>query len=201
MTDEPAASQKGGGVSWPILIGVGAFLALSGVFASFLLQTGRDASTIPSVLIGRQAPLTPLPAVPGLVDPAGSPLPGFEPALFAGQVTLVNVWASWCGPCREEHPLLMDLARVPQLQIFGINYKDKPEQAAGFVGRLGNPYDAVGADQTGRTAIEWGVYGVPETYLVGPDGAIAYKHVGPLTPEVVRDTILPEIERLSTPAG
>ena len=200
MTDE-ASTPRRAGVSWPIMAGAGAFLALCAVFAGMLLQSDRDVSAIPSVLIGREAPKTVLPPVEGLSDASGAPMPGFDSAVLAGRITLVNVWASWCVPCRDEHPLLMELARDERLQIVGINYKDKPQQAVTFIERLGNPFTAVGADPNGRAVIDWGVYGVPENYLVGPDGRIAYKHVGPLTPEVITGKLLPEIERLSAPAG
>lgn len=201
MTGEPSKDAGKGGISWPIMAGAGAFLVLCGIFAGMLLQPDRDVSSIPSVLIGREAPTTPLPPVEGLLDADGTPVPGFDPAMLAGRVTLVNVWASWCVPCRDEHPLLVDLARDSRIQIIGINYKDKTEQAVSFISRLGNPFDAVGVDSNGRAAIEWGVYGVPETYLVGPDGRIAYKHVGPLTPQVISDRILPEAARLAGGAG
>jgi cytochrome c biogenesis protein CcmG/thiol:disulfide interchange protein DsbE len=110
-------------------------------------------------------------------------------------VTLVNVWASWCAPCREEHPLLLALSQDKRFSIAGLNYKDKAENARRFLGSLGNPYSAIGVDSAGRTAIDWGVYGVPETFLVGRDGKIAFKHVGPLTEQVVTGSLLPQIEK------
>ncbi len=153
------------------------FLALVGVFA-FRVTDGADRSVVPSALIGKPAPAGALPALePGL--------PGFDPAALEGRVTLVNVFASWCAPCRVEHPLLMELAETPGLQLAGINYKDKLPAATAFLAELGNPYDAVGVDADGRRGIEWGVYGVPETFLVGPEGTILAKHVGPLTREVL----------------
>lgn len=153
------------------------FLGLAAVFA-FRVTDGADRSVVPSALIGRAAPAGALPALD-----AG--LPGFDPAALAGEVTLVNVWASWCAPCRVEHPLLMELAATPGLRIVGLNYKDRMPNALAFLAELGNPYDAVGVDADGRRGIEWGVYGVPETFLVGPEGTILRKHVGPLTPEVM----------------
>ncbi|MHB2267552.1 DsbE family thiol:disulfide interchange protein [Aliihoeflea sp. PC F10.4] len=164
------------------------FLGLAGVFLVMLLS-GRDASVVPSALIGAPAPQTNLPPL------EGSSLPGIESAAFDGELTIVNVWASWCAPCRQEHPLLMDLAEDEGLTIAGLNYKDRPEQARGFLAELGNPYDAIGVDGSGRTAIDWGVYGVPETFLVGPDGTILYKHVGPFTPQSMRDGLMAAIER------
>ena len=172
------------------------FLALSGVFLVQLIS-GKDTSVVPSALIGRPAPQTDLPPLEGMN------LPGLSSEAFSGRVTLVNVWGSWCLPCRQEHPLLMQLATNERVVIAGLNYKDKPENARRFLGDLGNPYDAIGVDQNGRAAIDWGVYGVPETFLVGPDGTIRYKHVGPFTPESIRESLMPEIEKAlaERPAG
>lgn len=164
------------------------FLALAGIFLMQLLS-GRDISTVPSALLGEQAPETNLPPLPGL------DLPGLNSADFKGKVTLVNIWASWCAPCREEHPVLMALAQDKRFAIAGLNYKDQAENARRFLGDLGNPYAAIGIDEAGRTAIDWGVYGVPETFLVGRDGKIVFKHVGPLTVEATQRTLLPEIEK------
>lgn len=171
-----------------VLLPLAAFLLLAALFLMQLLS-GRDAATIPSALIGAPAPATALPPLPG------SPLPGLDSAALKGDVTLVNVWASWCAPCREEHPVLMALAADGRLRVAGINYKDKAENALRFLGELGNPFDAIGADTSGRTAIDWGVYGVPETFLVGRDGRILYKHVGPLTPESVSGELMPEVAK------
>jgi cytochrome c biogenesis protein CcmG/thiol:disulfide interchange protein DsbE len=168
----------------PLLV----FLGLAGLLLSQLLS-GRDTSVIPSALIGAPAPQTALAPVDGIDRP------GFYPATFGGEVTLVNVWASWCAPCREEHPLLMQLAQDERIKIAGINYKDSAANAARFLSELGNPFAAVGADSNGRAAIEWGVYGVPETFLVGRDGRIAFKHVGPLSAEAVQSALMPEIEK------
>lgn len=182
-TQKPTGSRKLF-VLLPLLV----FLALAGVFLMQLLS-GRDLSVIPSALIGHDAPKTELPPLEGVS------LPGLNSAEFAGKVTLVNVWASWCGPCREEHPVLLELSKDPRIVVAGLNYKDKPENARRFLGDLGNPYKAIGVDQHGRTTIDWGVYGVPETFLVGKDGKIAFKHVGPLTPEAVTATVMPAIEK------
>ncbi len=122
-------------------------------------------------------------------------LPGLDSSAFAGKVTLVNVWASWCAPCREEHPLLVALANDGRFAIAGLNYKDSAENARRFLGGLGNPYSAIGVDGSGRTAIDWGVYGVPETFLIGKDGRIRYKHIGPLSEQAVADRLMPEIEK------
>ncbi|MBX3583408.1 MAG: DsbE family thiol:disulfide interchange protein [Rhizobiaceae bacterium] len=164
------------------------FLGLAALFLMQLLS-GRDVAEIPSALIGQQAPQTKLPALEGLQVPA------LDSADFAGRVTLLNVWASWCAPCREEHPRLLALSQDKRFVIAGLNYKDSPENARRFLGSLGNPYGAVGVDSSGRAAIDWGVYGVPETFLIGKNGTILYKHVGPLSEQAVRDKLLPEIEK------
>ena len=129
-------------------------------------------SKIPSALIGRPAPQTALPPLEGLAS-NGAPVPGLDPAAFKGNVSVVNVWASWCVPCHEEAPLLTELAKDKRLQVVGINYKDAPDNARRFLGRYGNPFGIVGVDGNGRASIEWGVYGVPETFVVGRDGIIA----------------------------
>ncbi|WP_378946864.1 DsbE family thiol:disulfide interchange protein [Mesorhizobium sp. ANAO-SY3R2] len=182
-TQKPAGSRKLF-VLLPLLV----FLALAGIFLMQLLS-GRDLSVIPSALIGHDAPKTELPPLEGMS------VPGLNSADFVGKVTLVNVWASWCAPCREEHPVLLELSKDQRFAIAGLNYKDKPENARRFLGDLGNPYRAIGVDQHGRTTIDWGVYGVPETFLVGKDGKIAFKHVGPLSPEAVTATLMPAIEK------
>jgi len=168
----------------PLLI----FLLLAGVFLMQLLS-GRDLSVVPSALIGQMAPKTELPPLEGMQ------VPGLNSADFTGKVTLVNVWASWCAPCREEHPVLLELSKDQRFSIAGLNYKDKPENARRFLGDLGSPYKAIGVDPNGRTAIDWGVYGVPETFLLGKDGKVAFKHVGPLSPEAVATTLMPAIEK------
>ena len=186
-------------LAWGVFVPALAFFALVVVFAIMLTQEGRDTSTLPSALIGLAAPQTPLPPVAGLFDATGAPVPGLKPDQLLGKISLVNVWASWCAPCRQEHPFLMSLAEDPRLQIVGLNHKDKSENAVQFLDSLGNPYDLVGADTNGRASIEWGVYGVPETFLVGPDATIRYKHTGPLTPEIIERDLMPEIEKLSAP--
>jgi cytochrome c biogenesis protein CcmG/thiol:disulfide interchange protein DsbE len=163
----------------PVLI----FAALAGLFLVRLFS--GDPSKVPSVLIGRPAPAFTLAPLEALKDPSGQPIPGLSAGDLKGRTTIVNVWASWCGPCRQEHPLLMDLAKDPSVRVVGINYKDNPENARRFLGALGNPFTAVGVDPNGRTAIDWGVYGVPETFVIGPDGTIRHKHIGPLTPETL----------------
>jgi len=168
------------------------FVALAAIFA-LQLASGRDESVIPSALIGKPAPSLDLPALSGL-QKDGQAVPGIDPTSFKGEVTLLNVFGSWCVPCRLEHPLLMQLAQDKRFRLAGLNYKDKTENALAFLGDLGNPYAMVGADTSGRAAIEWGVYGVPETFLVGRDGIIAYKHVGPLSEPAIKNELLPAIE-------
>ena len=175
-----------------VLLPLVAFLGLAALFF-FRLGAG-DPSRIPSALIGREAPATDLPAVAGL-ERNGQPVPGIVPADFKNAVTVLNVWASWCVPCRDEAPVLLKLAGDKRIRLVGINYKDQADNARRFLGRFGNPFAASGADANGRAAIEWGVYGVPETFIVGRDGRIAYKLVGPLTPENLEQVMKPEIEK------
>ncbi|GJD49412.1 Thiol:disulfide interchange protein CycY [Methylobacterium crusticola] len=158
-----------------------AFAGLAGIFLGKLLTTGYDPSSVPSALIGQPVPAFALPGVPGLVA-EGGPVPGFSSDDLKGRVTVVNVWASWCAPCQVEHPMLVRLAG-DGVNLVGIDYKDQPENGRRFLGRHGNPFRAVGADESGRVGIDLGVYGVPETYVVGPDGRIREKLVGILTPE------------------
>lgn len=169
-----------------------AFAALAALFW-YRLGTG-DPSSIPSALIGRPAPQTALPPLPGLTA-EGAAVPGLDPAVFKGKVTLVNVWASWCVPCHDEAPLLVALGRDKRLQLVEINYKDAPDNARRFLGRYGNPFGIVGLDGNGRAAIEWGVYGVPESFIVGREGTIVYKMVGPITPENINTVLKVELEK------
>ncbi|MET0722748.1 MAG: DsbE family thiol:disulfide interchange protein [Tardiphaga sp.] len=165
------------------------------VAALFWFKLGAgDPARLPSALIGRPAPATALPALEGLMA-NGAPVPGLDPAVFQGRVSVVNVWASWCVPCHEEAPLFTTLAQDKRIQIIGINYKDAADNARRFLGRYGNPFGIVGVDGNGRAAIEWGVYGVPETFIVGRDGRIAYKLVGGVTPENFERVLKVEIEK------
>jgi cytochrome c biogenesis protein CcmG/thiol:disulfide interchange protein DsbE len=175
-----------------VLIPLLAFLGLAVLF--FVRLGSGDPSQLPSALIGKPAPSVDLPAVDGL-NRDGKPVPGIANADFLGKVTLVNVWASWCVPCHDEAPLLMQLAQDPRIRVAGINYKDQPENARRFVGRYGNPFAAVGADGNGRVSIDWGVYGVPETFVVDRDGRIAYKLVGPISADNLVTTLMPQLEK------
>ncbi|MEO1104166.1 MAG: DsbE family thiol:disulfide interchange protein [Devosia sp.] len=154
-----------------------AFAVLAGLFA-FRVTDGADRSVVPSALIDRTVPNVAFPEL-------NASAPGFDPQSLKGKVSLVNVFASWCGPCRVEHPLLMALSERDGLNIVGLNYKDQQSAAERFLAELGNPYDVVGVDPDGRRAIEWGVYGVPETFIVDTEGVIRAKHVGVLTQEVL----------------
>ena len=193
MTDAP--SPHAGGPARRrllVLLPLAVFAALAALF--WFRLGDRDVSRIPSALIGRPAPQTALPALDGLMRD-GTPVPGLDPAAFRGKVSVVNVWASWCVPCHEEAPLLVALSADRRIRLVGINYKDKADNARRFLGRYGNPFDAVGVDGNGRSAIEWGVYGVPETFIVGRDGRIAYKLIGAITPENIARVLKPEIDK------
>jgi cytochrome c biogenesis protein CcmG/thiol:disulfide interchange protein DsbE len=172
----------------PLLV----FAALAALF--FLRLGSGDPSRIPSALIGRPVPDTALPPLPGL-ERDGKPVPGVTPDLFRGAVTLVNVWASWCVPCHDEVPFLLQLAEDRRIQVVGINYKDVPDNARRFLGRYGNPFAASGSDANGRASIDWGVYGVPETFVVGRDGRIAFKLVGPITQENFDNGLKPALDK------
>lgn len=173
------------------------FVGMGGMFL-LALESGRDPQALPSALQGRAAPATSLPPLEGARLADGRPVPGLTfPAGGTGRPALVNVFASWCAPCRAEHPLLMRLAADPRFDLVGINYKDKPEQASGFLEELGNPYAQIGADEDGRAGIDWGVYGVPETFLVSPEGTVLWKATGPLTPAIIQQELLPRLEAAS----
>jgi len=190
-----SASREGGGKRQRnvlVLLPLVVFLALAGLF--FYRLGSGDPSRIPSALIGRPAPLTDLPPLPGL-ERDGKEVPGLTNAMFQGNVTLVNVWASWCVPCHDEVPFLEKLSKDKRIQLVGINYKDGPDNARRFLNRYGNPFVATGRDDAGRASIDWGVYGVPETFLVGRDGRIAFKLVGPITEDNLAQVLGPEIER------
>lgn len=162
------------------------FVGLSAVFLYRLATNTGDA--IPSALINKSVPQFSMPPIPELIRD-GQQVPGLSTADLKGQVTLVNIFASWCAPCRDEHPLLVELAKDKRFRLVGLNYKDQPENARRFLGALGNPYAAIGSDSAGRTAIDWGVYGVPESFIVSKTGTILYKHVGPLTEEAIKGPI------------
>jgi cytochrome c biogenesis protein CcmG, thiol:disulfide interchange protein DsbE len=169
------------------------FLLPAALFAvlvvAFAVGLRHDPHLLPSALIDRPAPDF---ALPGLFESAK----GLTRYDLDGRVTLVNFFASWCAPCREEHSELMALGRLPGVTLDGIAYKDKPEETRRFLERLGNPFGHIGVDRNGTTAIDFGVYGVPETYVVDATGHIRYRHVGPVTAEDVKSEILPLIQQL-----
>ena len=175
-----------------VMVPLAVFLALTAIFVVRLFS--GDPSRIPSALIGQPAPAVDLPPVVGL-ERDGKAIPGISAADFRGHVTLVNLWASWCIPCHDEAPFLLELGGDTRIRLVGINYKDQPDNARRFLNRYGNPFIASGADQTGRAAIEWGVYGVPETFLIGRDGRIAYKLVGPISAANFEREVKPAIEK------
>ena len=184
--------------SWPTLIPLVLFLSLAGIFVYQLLD-GGDPSQVPSPLIGQPIPEFNLKPLVGLDGPDG-PLPGLASAdLRKGEVTLVNVWASWCVPCRDEHPILMDMASKHGVRLVGINYKDAPENALRFLGTLGVPFRAVGVDASGRAGIDWGVYGVPESFVVDGSGFIRFKQIGPIASQAALDNLLAELAKAKIP--
>ena len=192
MGEPPISGAPSRSRRWVVALPLLGFMAVAGLF--LLRLYGGDPSKIPSALIGRPAPQTALPQLEGLVD-NGVQVPGLDPSVFKGKVSVVNVWASWCVPCHDEAPLLTELGKDKRLQLVGINYKDTPDNARRFLGRHGNPFGFVGVDGNGRGSIEWGVYGVPETFVVGRDGTIRYKMVGPVTPANLDSVLKVQIEK------
>lgn len=161
--------------------------------AAFYWGLFNSDERLPSVLIGKPVPVFELPPIEGRSD-------GLVTADLLGQVSIVNVWASWCVPCRVEMPLLNELAARDAVAIFGINYKDDPDKALAFLAELGDPYTRIGADRAGRASIDWGVYGIPETFVVDAQGRIAYKHIGAFTRQSLEADILPVVRRLQSGA-
>ncbi len=194
MTGAPTeVSQPPSRKRWIALLPVALFGALAMMFF-FALRTG-DPSKLPSTLIGKAAPKLELAALEGLND-KGVPVPGIAAsALASGTPVIVNFWASWCAPCVGEHPLLIILKEKTGVPLIGVNYKDQAAGARRFLGRYGNPFNAVGVDPNGRAAIEWGVYGMPETFILDARGRIAYKHIGALTADAVESVLIPAINK------
>jgi cytochrome c biogenesis protein CcmG, thiol:disulfide interchange protein DsbE len=191
----PESARPRRRVGWviaPLIV----FALLAAAFA-FSLSHG-DPSKLPSALIGKPVPETSFAALDGLRTPEG-PIGGFESGdLEGGDVKIVNFWASWCVPCVEELPQLMALKAQTGVPIYGVNYKDEPSAARRFIGRYGNPYEKLGVDSSGRGAIEWGVYGMPETFVIDGRGRIAYKHVGPISEYSLANDLIPAIEKART---
>lgn len=173
------------------LLPVAIFFIVAALFL-FSLRTG-DPSKLPSALLGKPVPQSDFPAIAD-VAANGKPVPGFTSAdLAKGKVTLVNFWASWCTSCVEEHSLLAELGKQAGIDIYGVAQKDDPAATRRFLGRYGNPFAALGSDASGRQSIDWGVYGMPESFLVNGDGKIVYKKVGPISPESMASEVLPAI--------
>jgi cytochrome c biogenesis protein CcmG/thiol:disulfide interchange protein DsbE len=190
MTDTPSSSRSRG---WLTVLPVALFLVLAALFYRGL---SGDPAEVPSVLINKPVPEFALPPIAGLN------LPGLSTAdLKKGEVTFVNVWASWCVPCRSEHPLLMELAKREDIRVVGINQKDDPENARRFLITLGVPFAAVGSDINGRVSVDWGVYGVPESFIVDGEGVIRLKWIGPLSAEALKSEIIPKIEKIKRGGG
>ncbi len=160
-----------------------------GLAVYFGIGLTKDSRMLPSALIDQPAPAFDLP-------PLLSDLPGLATSDFGGEVKLVNFFASWCIPCRAEHPILMFITEQKMVPLYGINYKNKVKDATDWLEELGNPYQRIGRDESGRAGIEWGVYGLPETYIIDKQGRIRYRHVGPLFPEDLKETIMPLVEAL-----
>lgn len=169
---------------WLIFIPPALFGVVLGLFLFGMYRD--DPNALPSTMVGRAAPELRVTALAGAPELT-------QAALAAPELKLVNFWASWCAPCRVEHPFLMELAQEG-IPIHGVNYKDQPDNAQGFLSELGNPYATLGADLTGRTAIEWGVYGVPETYLIDAEGKILLRHAGPITRQEYERVIRPAVD-------
>jgi cytochrome c biogenesis protein CcmG/thiol:disulfide interchange protein DsbE len=197
MTKEKTVSQQRS--HYLRVLPVVIFAVVVGFFA-MALRSG-DPSLLPSTLVGKPVPQTTFPPIEGLETP-GKPNSGFASAdLAKGKVSVVNYWASWCVPCVDEHPLLQQLKDASGADVYGINYKDQASAARRFLGRFGNPFTAVGTDADGRAAIDWGVYGTPETFVVNGKGAVIYKHVGPITDESLKTKLLPIIAKAKAEAA
>lgn len=187
-------ARKAGLFSWRYLLPAGFFVVLA-VF--LLLGLGRNPNEIPSPLIGKEAPAFELPRLAGVAAPDTSSI---SSASLSGKPYLLNVWASWCMPCLQEHPQMMALAQRHRIRMVGMNYKDRPEDARRWLARNGNPFDEIMVDAQGRTAIDFGVYGVPETFLIDGEGRIRRKIVGAISIETLQNELLPAIERLEAEA-
>jgi cytochrome c biogenesis protein CcmG/thiol:disulfide interchange protein DsbE len=188
--EEGAARRR----SWVTLAPILVFGVLALIFLVQLLR-GGSSGEIESVLIGRPAPATDLAPLQGLVV-GGGQVPGISNASFVGKITVLNVWGSWCGPCRDEHPYVLALGNDERIQVVGLNQRDATNNAFGFLMEVGNPYDAIGVDPNGRASIDWGVYGVPESFLIDRNGIVRYKLIGPMNERRYREEMLPQIEAL-----
>lgn len=200
MTSSDGLEDKAGGQGKPrrrrsvvTYAPIAIFAILAIVFAFQLIN--NDGSDLPSTMIGRAAPEFDMPALEGLTN-ANGPVPGFSNEDLSGQITVVNVFASWCGPCRQEHPFIEELGEDDRFALYGINHTDQTVNALAFLSDFGNPYDAVGIDPRQRVSIDWGVYGVPETFVVDQDGVVREKFIGPISAERLENEVMPAIEEL-----
>lgn len=189
MTEQEKSKPK----IWSSILPLFIFLGIAGASYSLLSTEGRNVSALPSALIDKPAPELSVPELKGL-SVNGEQIPGMTPGMFKDKISIVNVFASWCVPCRQEHPQIVKLGEDDRLQIVGINQRDSTKNALGFLAELGNPYDSVGVDRSGRASIEWGVYGVPETFIVNHEGRIIFKHVGPISRRSLEEKLMPIIE-------
>jgi len=180
---------------WTSILPLFIFLGIAGASYSLLSTEGRNVAALPSALIDKPTPRLTIPPLEGLSE-NGLQIPGMSPEIFRDRVSIVNVFASWCVPCRQEHPYIIELGRDERVQVVGINHKDSTRNALGFLDELGNPYDFVGVDRAGRASIEWGVYGVPETFIVNGQGRIIFKHVGPISERDLEERFKPIINDL-----
>jgi cytochrome c biogenesis protein CcmG, thiol:disulfide interchange protein DsbE len=183
----PVPRRRSSVLAVPLII----FAGMAAVFM-FALRAG-DPSKLPSALIGKKAPTIELSRLEDVVA-QGQTVGGFSTAdLGQGQVVVVNFWASWCAPCVQEHPMLIALAQETKVPVYGVNHKDQPEAARRFLTKYGNPFKAIGVDGNGRAAIEWGVYGMPETFVINGRGEVVYKHVGPITLDTLQSKVIPAV--------
>ncbi len=168
----------------PLIAFIGLALLL---FIGVRMNSGKDNSAIPSPLIGKPAPQFALPVL-------NTPDKIIKTNDLKGQAYLLNVWGSWCPACQIEHPVITKLAASGKIRVIGYNYKDETPAANAWLAQFGNPYDLILVDESGRAALDWGIYGAPETFLIGADGIVRWKHVGPITPEIIEQEILPALE-------
>ncbi len=202
VSDEEAASGKRR-FNIFILLPLVIFFGMAGLF-SYQMKFGRNPNEVPSVLINKPAPEFDLPALDasfGIRRPDGGIIPGFKTEDFRQKVAVVNVWASWCPTCRDEHPLLLDLTNDNRFDLIGLAYKDEPANSAHFLKNHGNPFDKIGMDVSGRVGIDWGVYGAPETFIVDTRGIIRYKHIGALTKRSLAESFMPKLEAILAEAN
>lgn len=194
MTDSSTDNTEPRRSALGFILPLGIFAAIAVMFL-IQLMSNRDPSVLPSPLIGKPAPQFSLPALEQL-QRNGATIPGFSAAdLAKGEPTMIVVWGSYCMPCAQEAPALMAFKKQFKVRLYGFNYKDQPEAARAFLKRYGNPFDAVGDDRSGRVAIDWGIYGAPETFVVDGGGTIVYKYVGPLTQTVLQSEVLPALTK------